>query len=97
MDYLDGLINTDKVDKSLLFKGEKGKYLAISIMPCPGNEFSTHMIVQKLSKKDYEFNKALKSTPDYDKSKLIRPVIIGNLNAFTTEQPLTAKEQADVF
>lgn len=97
MDYLDGLINVDKVNKDLLFKGEKGKYLAISIMPCPGNEYSSHMIVQKLSKQDYEFNKALKLTPNYDKSQLINPVIIGNLNSFSTQSPLTEKEKSDVF
>jgi hypothetical protein len=97
MDYLDGFINLDKVDKNLLFKGEKGKYLSISIIPCPGNEYSTHMITQKLSKQDYEFNRALKSTPNYDKTKLVNPVIIGNLNSFTTQTPLTEKEKADVF
>jgi hypothetical protein len=97
MDYLDGLINVEKVDKSLLYKGEKGKYLSISIVPCPNNEYSSHMILQKLSKQDFEFNKALKSVPNYDKSQLIQPVIIGNLNSFTTERPLSKQEQDDVF
>jgi hypothetical protein len=49
MNYLDGLINTDKVDRSLMFKGEKGKYLAVSIIPCPNNPYSSHIMVQKLS------------------------------------------------
>ena len=97
MDYLDGLINVDKINKDLLFKGEKGKYLAISIMPCPGNEFSSHMIVQKHSKKDYEWNKALKLTANYDKTQLINAAIIGNLNLFSTQAPLTEKEKEDVF
>jgi hypothetical protein len=94
MDYLDGSINFDLIDGSLLFKGSKGTYLNIQIVCCPDNKFNSHMILQKLSKDDIDFNNKLKENQGYNKADLIKPKVIGNLNIFSTESPLTLAEQA---
>jgi hypothetical protein len=94
MDYLDGSINFDLIDGSLLFKGSKGTYLNLQIVRCPGNKFNSHMILQKLSKDDIDFNIKLKENQGYNKADLIKPKVIGNLNIFSTESPLTLAEQA---
>ena len=39
-------VNVDKIDKDALFKGEKGTYLNLTIVPTPTNQYDDYMITQ---------------------------------------------------
>lgn len=45
-------INVTKIDKSKLFKGQKGTYLDIALIETPNNEFGDYMVVQELSREE---------------------------------------------
>jgi len=49
-------IDVSKIDKSRLFKGQKGTYLDITLLPMKelGKFGDTHMVVQDVSKEDRE-------------------------------------------
>tara|TARA_R100001440_G_scaffold65301_1_gene86123 strand:- start:181 stop:465 length:285 start_codon:yes stop_codon:yes gene_type:complete len=43
-------INVEKIDKQHLYQGEKGKYLTLTIVPTPTNEWNDYMVTQYLGK-----------------------------------------------
>ena len=46
-------INTAKIDKSRLFKGEKGTYLDIVLIETPDDQYgNSHMVVQSVTKEE---------------------------------------------
>ena len=47
-------IDVTKIDKSSLFKGEKGTYLTLDIYETPNGKYGTHMVKQQLSKEVYQ-------------------------------------------
>ena len=52
---LTGRIDVTKIDKSKLYKGEKGTYLDLVFIPTPDNKFGhDYMIAQSLPKEDRE-------------------------------------------
>ena len=97
MDVFNGKINIEKIDLNLLFKGEKGTYLSISVIPCPNNDYSSHMITQSLSEADQKYNQKIRSQPNFDKQDLILPKVIGSLNIVTISHSLTEEEKLKVF
>lgn len=95
MSILNGKINLLQISKDLLFKGSKGIYCDITVIPSPNSEFTDYIIVQNLSKDDTAKNKALRLVPNFDKSKLIKAEIIGNLKIYENG-PLNDKEKDDL-
>lgn len=58
MNTLVGKIDVKKIDKDRLYKGEKGTYLDIVLIPTPDNKFGdTHMIVQSVSEEERKAGK----------------------------------------
>lgn len=52
---ITGKIDVTKIDKARLFKGAKGTYLDIVLIPTPDDKFgNSHMIVQGISKEERE-------------------------------------------
>lgn len=49
-----GKIDVTKIDKNRLFKGEKGTYLDIVLIPTPENQYGDYMIVQSVTKEEKE-------------------------------------------
>jgi len=50
-----GKIDVSKIDKDRLFRGAKGTYLDIVLIPTPDSQYGdTHMIKQDVSKDDRE-------------------------------------------
>ena len=47
-------INVNNIDKKRLFKGEKGVYLNIILIPTPNSEYGDYMIKEELSKEQRE-------------------------------------------
>ena len=47
---IKGSINVDKIDKSKLFDGKKGRYLDIVLVPTPNGKYHNYMIVQDTDK-----------------------------------------------
>jgi hypothetical protein len=41
-----------KIEKSRLYKGQKGTYLDITIIPTPNGKYGDYMIVQSISKEE---------------------------------------------
>ena len=92
---LNGCINVVKIKKDLLFKGKKGKYLNITLIPSPNSDYADYILVQDLSKKDAAANKALREIPNFDRSALIRSEIIGNLK-ISAGSVLSDKDKDDL-
>lgn len=47
-------INVTLIDKARLFKGEKGTYLDIILIPTPNGEYGDYMIKQSITKEERE-------------------------------------------
>jgi len=45
-------IDVTKIDKSRLYKGQKGTYLDVVLIPTPQSEYGDFMIVQQVSKEE---------------------------------------------
>ncbi len=45
-------LNCSKIDKTKLFKGEKGTYLDAVMIETPNSEYGDYMIVQEVSKEE---------------------------------------------
>ena len=45
-------IDVTKIDKSRLYKGQKGMYLDVVLIPTPQSEYGDFMIVQQVSKEE---------------------------------------------
>ena len=45
-------INVEKIDKTKLFKGEKGTYLDLVIIPTPNSKYGDYMIKQSQTKEE---------------------------------------------
>lgn len=43
-------INVEKLDKSALYKGEKGTYLTVTVVPTPSNEWNDYMVTQYMGR-----------------------------------------------
>jgi len=54
METLVGKIDVTKIEKNRLFKGSKGTYLDLVVIPTPKSEFGDYMIVQSVSKEERE-------------------------------------------
>lgn len=50
-------INVSKIDKNRLYKGEKGSYLSIAIIPTPDSKYGDYMIVEEITKEEREAGK----------------------------------------
>jgi hypothetical protein len=52
---ITGKIDVTKIDKSRLYKGEKGKYLSFVLIETPNNTFGNdYMIIESISKAEKE-------------------------------------------
>lgn len=49
---ITGKIDVSKIDKSKLFKGEKGTYLDIILIETPNGQYGDYMIAQSVSKEE---------------------------------------------
>jgi len=47
-----GKINVSKIDKDKLYKGEKGVYLDVVLIPTPNSQFGDFMICQEISQEE---------------------------------------------
>ena len=47
-------IDVSKIDKSKLYKGEKGIYLNVVLIDTPNSEYSDYMVVQETTKEERE-------------------------------------------
>lgn len=43
-------INVENIQKSALYKGEKGTYLRLTVIPTPDNQWNEYMVTQYLGK-----------------------------------------------
>ena len=43
-------VNVDKIDKASLYKGEKGTYLTLTIVPTPSNQWNDYLVSQYMGK-----------------------------------------------
>ena len=80
-------IDVTKIDKSRLYKGQKGTYLDVVLIPTPQSEYGDFMIVQQVSKEE--------------RDKGIKGEILGNGKVMgdaksQPEQPQTSAPQDDL-
>ena len=78
-------IDVTKIDRNKLFKGKKGTYLNLALIPTPGSQFGNdYMVVQNLDKEEREAGQ--------------RGEILGNAKLSKNIQPQTAgiHEPADI-
>ena len=54
---ITGKIDVMKINKDRLYKGEKGTYLSIVLIPTPNSEYGDYMIKENVSKEDREAGK----------------------------------------
>lgn len=47
-------INVSKIDKERLYKGEKGVYLDLVLMPTPNSEYNDYLVKQNTTKEERE-------------------------------------------
>ena len=47
-------IDVQKIDKNRLYKGEKGTYLDVVLIPTPDNEYGDYMVVESVTKEERE-------------------------------------------
>ena len=72
-------IDVTKIDKSRLYKGQKGTYLDIVLIPTPQSEYGDFMIVQQVSKEE--------------RDKGIKGEILGNGKVMGESKPEPKSEQ----
>jgi hypothetical protein len=65
-------IDVTKIDKSRFFKGEKGTYLDIILIPTPNSPYSDYMVKQSVSKEERERGVE---------------IILGDAKTFTKQEP----------
>jgi len=80
-------IDVTKIDKSRLYKGQKGTYLDVVLIPTPQSEYGDFMIVQQVSKEE--------------RDKGIKGEILGNGKVMgeaksQPEQPQTSAPEDDL-
>ena len=51
---ITGKIDVLKINKDRLYKGKKGTYLSIVLIPTPNSEYGDYMIKENVSKEDRE-------------------------------------------
>ena len=51
---ITGKIDVMKINKDRLYKGKKGTYLSIVLIPTPNSEYGDYMIKENVSKEDRE-------------------------------------------
>jgi len=73
-------INVSKIDKNRLFKGEKGIYLDVILIPTPNSEYQDYLIKQSITKEEREAG--------------LEMPIIGGAKNFTTQ--LSDEEKSDL-
>lgn len=71
-------IDVTKIDKSRLYKGQKGTYLDVVLIPTPQSEYGDFMIVQQVSKDE--------------RDKGIKGEILGNGKVMGESKPETKPE-----
>jgi len=54
---ITGKIDVSKIDKTRLYKGEKGNYLSITLIPTPNGQYGDYMIVEEVTKQEREAGK----------------------------------------
>lgn len=54
MNVITGKIDVTKIDKNKLFKGAKGTYLDIVLIPTPDGKYGDFMVVQSVTKEERE-------------------------------------------
>ena len=52
MDLITAKIDVLKITKSKLYKGEKGTYLNVTLVPTPNSQHSDYMIVEETTKEE---------------------------------------------
>lgn len=52
MDLITAKIDVLKITKSKLYKGEKGTYLSVTLVPTPNSQHSDYMIVEETTKEE---------------------------------------------
>ena len=72
-------IDVTKIDKSRLYKGQKGTYLDVVLIPTPQSEYGDFMIVQQVSKEE--------------RDKGIKGEILGNGKVMGESKPEPKPEQ----
>jgi len=45
-------INVNNIDKSAIYKGEKGNYITLTIVPTPKNPYNDYMVKQYIKDKE---------------------------------------------
>ena len=50
-------IDVSKIDKSRLYKGNKGTYLSAVLIPTPNGQYGDYMIVEEVTKEEREAGK----------------------------------------
>lgn len=45
-------LDVTKIEKARLFKGQKGTYLDITLIPTPNGKYGDYMVVQSISKEE---------------------------------------------
>jgi len=45
-------INVNNIDKSAIYKGEKGNYITLTIVPTPNNPYNDYMVKQYIKDKE---------------------------------------------
>jgi len=71
MILLTGKINVLKIDKERLFKGDKGTYLNVVIIPTPNSQYSDYMIKQSTEKDGPDI--ILGDLKEWDKQDIPKP------------------------
>ena len=73
-------IDVSKIDKSKLYKGEKGVYLNVVLIETPNSEYSDFMVVQETTREEREAG--------------IKGGILGNAKILVREEkPLTEEDK----
>lgn len=65
-------IDVNKITKSKLYKGEKGTYLDVVLVPTPNSKYGDYMVVESISKQEREAGE--------------KGVILGNAKNFSQGQ-----------
>lgn len=86
MSLITARIDVTKLDKSRLYKGEKGTYLNVILIPTPGGEYGDWMIKEDMTKEEREGGLQL---PILGNAKEIHPK-----GQAPQQRPQTAMQQA---
>lgn len=87
MEVINCKIDVTKITKEKLYKGEKGTYLNVTLVPTPNSEYGDFMIVEDTTKQERETG--------------TKGVILGNAKKFmrgeggNKQQPAEKEEESD--